>query len=229
MFSTENLILGGIIHSVIDFAKADRLRSENAILPRNIFKIAGTDSAVFYIDDNIDTVREVMTEYKYDDIRLSDIVLDIGANIGGFCLNVCKKASSVYAVEPLFIDTLNRNIELNNVKNIDIIPCALGFGEMNIIYNGRSAKTIGLSLANIIKLCGGHVDFIKCDCEGGEWHITMTEIMNIRRIEAEVHNFDGKHRFKDFEDLLISSGFDYTKIMTDRNTMIVSAKNRYID
>lgn len=229
MFSAENLILGEIIHSAIDFAKANRLRSENVILPRNIFKTAGTDSAVFYIDNNMDTIIEVMTEYKYDDLRPSDIVLDIGANIGGFCLNICKKVSSVYAVEPLFIDTLNRNIELNNAKNIDIIPCALGSGEMNITYNGRSAKTIGLPLGNIIKLCGGSIDFIKCDCEGGEWSMTLPEIMNIRRIEAEVHNFDGTHRFRDFEDLLISSGFDYTKIMTNRNTMIVSAKNRYID
>jgi hypothetical protein len=68
---------------------------------------------------------------------------------------------------------------------------------------------------------------LKCDCEGAEWCITLPEIMNIRRIETEIHNFDGKHNFKDFENLLISSGFDYNKRMMGNN-MLISAKNRYI-
>lgn len=230
MFTTENLIIGGLSHTVIDYIKMNKLRSENAILPKSIFKTASTDNASFYIDDNISSIKDVMTEYKFDDIRPTDIVLDIGANIGGFSLNVHKMASHVYAIEPLFIDALNRNIELNNAKNIDVIHCALGYGEMNITYNGTSNKVIGLSLENIIKLCGGHVDFMKCDCEGAEFCIQVPDIMNIRRIEAEVHNLDGTHNFKDFENLLIGAGFDYTKIYNNRNiTMLISAKNRYIN
>lgn len=232
MFITERLIIGEIIHSAIDLAKTNKLKSENAVLPKNIFKIVGTDNAAFYLDNNISSIKEVMTEYKFDDLRPSDIVLDIGANIGGFCLNVNKKVSSVYAVEPIFIDTLNRNIELNNAKNIDIIPCALGSGEMDITYNGRSAKAIGLPLGDIIKLCGGHVDFIKMDCEGAEFCIKIPEIMNIRRIEAEIHTFDmnGKsHNLIDFENILSSAGFDYTKNIASSGQMMIHAKNRYID
>lgn len=217
-----------MIHTAFHEAKMKKLRENNFILNKNIFKIAGIENAAFYIDENIEEISRSINDYDTRDIRSSDIVLDIGANIGGFCLNICKKVHSVFAVEPLFIYALNRNIELNNIKNISVIPCALGSGEIDITYNGMSRKIIGLSLGDIIKLCGGHIDFLKCDCEGAEWCMTLPEIMNIRRIEAKIHNFDGKHNFIDFEDLLSSSGFDYTKRIVNKN-MLISAKNRYID
>lgn len=230
MFTPENMIVGAIGHTVLDYLKMKKLKSENAILPKSIFKTASTDSASFYIDDYMHTIQEVITEYRFDDLRPTDIVLDIGANIGGFSLNVHKMVNHVYAVEPLFIDSLNKNIELNNAKNISIIPCALGYGEMDISFDDISRKVVGLPLEDIIKLCGGHIDFIKCDCEGGEWSMTLPEIMNVRRIEAEIHNLDGTHNFRNFENLLISSGFDYKKMPTRRNDlMLISAKNRYID
>jgi hypothetical protein len=58
--------------------------------------------------------------------------------------------------------------------------------------------------------------------------MTLSEILNVRRIEAEVHNFTGLYKFKDFERLISSSGFDHTSRITNRNTMLISAKNRYI-
>lgn len=225
MFTLEGIALSAIVHKI----KMDRLRLDNMVLPRNTFKTAGTDNAMFYIDENVDAISSSINDYNIGDLRPTDDVLDIGANIGGFSLNIYKKVNHVYAVEPLFIEVLNRNIELNNAKNIDVIPCALGSGEFDITYNGRSRKVIGLPLGNIIKLCGGHIDFLKCDCEGGEWSITLPEIMNIRRIEAEVHNFGNTHNFKDFEDLLTSSGFDYTKRLDSKGTLLMSAKNKYID
>ncbi len=229
MFTPKGLIIGSITNSIVDYIKMENLKAENVILPRKIFKTASTDYATFYLDNNIFSIEEVMTDYKFDDVRPSDIVLDIGSNIGGFCLSVYKKVSRVYAVEPLYIGTLSRNIELNCAKNIELIPCALGSGEMNISYNGQSTKALGLSLGSIINLCGGHIDFLKCDCEGGEWSITLPEIMNIRRIEAEIHNLDGSHNFRDFEKLLVSAGFDYTKTYRKDIVMLISAKNRYIE
>jgi len=229
MFTTEGLIVGGMAHLAIDSIRMNQLRSENIIVPRGVFKIISTDDAAFYLDDNVYVVRDIMTDYKFDDLRPTDNVLDIGANIGGFSLNVYKKVNHVYAVEPLYVDILNKNIELNNAKNIDVIPCALGYGEMNLIYRGRSNKVIGLPLGDIIRLCGDHIDFLKSDCEGGEWSLTLPEIMNIRRIEAEIHNFDGNRDFRDFEKLLISSGFDYTRRDLSARTILISAKNRYIN
>ncbi len=137
----------------------------------------------------------------------------------------------------IYISELSNNIELNNADSkITIMPCALGpsGSETNISYEGRSNRTLCLSLQEMINYIkqlklssGGHVDFLKCDCEGGEWSITIPELLNIRRIEVEVHNLDHKHNFRDFEDLLIGAGFDYEKRIRN-GTILISAKNRYI-
>ena len=228
MFTLENFIFGSIVHTAIHGAKMKKLRENNFIVPKDIFKIVNTDNAAFYIDDNIETIREVMTEYNFSDLRHTDNVLDIGACIGAFSLSIHKRVNHVYAIEPLMIDPLIRNIQLNNAKNITVLDCALGSGEIKVSWGDNNKKVIALSLEEIIKLCNNHIDVIKTDCEGGEWCITLSEIFNVRRIEAEVHNFTGLHKFKDFENLLNSSGFDYTSRMTNRNTMLISAKNRYI-
>ena len=118
MLTLESFIFGGITHAAIYNAKMKKLKENNFIVPKDIFKIVNTDNAAFYIDDNIETIREVMTEYNFSDLRSTDNVLDIGACIGAFSLSVNKRVNHVYAIEPLMIDSLIRNIQLNNAKNI---------------------------------------------------------------------------------------------------------------
>lgn len=229
MITFEGTIFNSITSTAIQQAKLEKLRENNIILPRNIFKTAGTEFASFYIDENINTVKEVMTEYSLNDLRPTDNVLDIGSCIGAFSLNICKKVNRVYAIEPLFSDILKKNIELNNVKNITVLDIALGDNSpIYTSWNGKTELRYGLPLQEIIKLCGSHIDFIRCDCEGAEQFIRPTEILNVRRIEAEVHNFKNLYKFENFESLLTYSGFDYTKKPTNRGTMLMSAKNRYI-
>ena len=229
MLTLENFILGSITHTALHEARMKKLRENNLILPKSIFKTAGTDNAIFYIDDNAFTIEQVMTEYNFDDLRPTDNVLDIGACIGAFSLSIYKKVNHIYAVEPLMTDSLIRNITLNGAKNITVIDCALGSGETTISWNHTIKTILALSLEDIIKLCNTNIDFIKSDCEGGEWCMTLSDIFNVRRIEIEVHNFLGLYRFNDFENLLNSSGFDYISRMRDGETMLISAKNRYID
>lgn len=228
MFTIDDFIFSGITHTALHEANMKKLKENNLILNKNIFKIVGTENAAFYVDNNINTIQDVMTQYTFNDIRPSDIVLDIGACIGAFSLNICNRVSHVYAVEPVMTDTLIKNIEFNRADNITVFECALGSGESVIEWRGHSKTISALSLEDIIKLCGKHIDFIKCDCEGGEWCMTLPSIYNVRRMELEVHNFNGLYKFRDFENLLISSGFDYTKRMLSSELMLISAKNRYI-
>lgn len=155
-------------------------------------------------------IDDVFSDYRFNDIRKADIVLDIGANVGAFSLFVSRMVKHVYAVEPMLTDILKQNVSLNKTDNITVLDEALGKGMLEIPWVGFKPRQImGKSLGDLIKLCGGHVDFLKMDCEGAEWSIEPHELAGIRRIEAEIHNFDGKHDMNDFLKMLKGCGFKY--------------------
>jgi FkbM family methyltransferase len=134
--------------------------------------------------------QSVLGEYQFDDIRKEDIVLDIGAHIGAFTLRAARLSDCVYALEPLFVDKLQENIQLNPelARNITIIEGALGDGNwLSVEFVGRQKRILTYPLKQLIKKCGGHVDFIKIDCEGAEWLIQPEDLKGIRRIELEIH------------------------------------------
>ena len=171
------------------------------------------------------TLNQVLAEYRFHDTRPTDTVLDIGANVGGFSLFMSKNVKHIYAVEPLFTDILLKNIHNNNIKNITVIDKGIGDTPFSCEYSGRKKYIDCISLTEILKLCGDKIDFLKCDCEGGEWHIKPHELDGIRRIEAEVHSFNGE-TLTDFSDMLVELG--YTVTIDDRTdrTMMVHAYKR---
>ena len=179
----------------------------------------------FYLNDAISTLTAVETDYCFDDIHPSDIVLDIGANIGAFALQAAKKANHVYAVEPLYADYLRKNIELNNINNITVLEFGLGdeLKKQHVEFRSRRDIIITRSLSSILELIGG-CDFLKVDCEGGEWHIKPDELDGMRRIECEVHNLDGKHNLDNFRHILIDAGFEYISEKRGDRIMLFHAK-----
>lgn len=200
--------------------------NNRAVLSIEIFKTISTESEIFYMDKMIETVEQVVNDYKYDDLRKTDIVLDIGACIGAFSIKIHNHVNHVYAVEPMLTEKIIKNIHLNNAQNITVLNSALGNGILNIRYNNYTKNILGVSLTKLLQMCGDHVDFLKCDCEGGEWCITPEELQNIRRIEMEVHNLDGKHDFNDYLKMLKVAGFEYTNNIYNDTVMIVHA-SRY--
>lgn len=132
------------------------------------------------------SVLQVRGDYRFDDIREDDIVIDIGANIGAFSIPASRVSKHVYAVEPITVEELRKNIELNGRK-ITVLEVALGDGQPKKVSWGSQHKYMMTStLGEIKKLCGG-CDFLKIDCEGSEWTIKPGELEGIRRIEMEVH------------------------------------------
>ncbi len=173
-------------------------------------------------------VENVFDEYHFTDIQPSDIVLDIGANVGAFSIFVSKFVKHVYAVEPMVTDLLKENIRKNNIKNIVVLgnEC-LGYGNVDILWANKTRKMIGSTLKELIQLCGGHIDFLKCDCEGEEWNIRPEELSGIRRIEIELHNQYNDHNYDNFLNMLKDSGFEYkTHIAPDNLRIIVHAKRK---
>lgn len=200
--------------------------NNRAVLSIDVFKTISTESEIFYMDKMVETVEQVVKDYKYDDLRKTDIVLDIGACIGAFSLKIHNNVNHVYSVEPMLTDKIIKNIHLNNAQNITVFNSALGNGILNLRYNNYTKNVLGISLTKLLQMCGENVDFLKCDCEGGEWCITPEELKNIRRIEMEVHNLDGKHDFKDYLNMLKIAGFVCTNTIYNDTVMIIHA-SRY--
>jgi FkbM family methyltransferase len=146
--------------------------------------------ALFAANEVVGNALNLYREYDLSDIRPTDTVLDIGACVGGFSIPAAMRATEgrVIAVEPLYADELRENIALNGLEDrVTVIEAGIGSGEpMHVRYMGRE-KTIPTLAMSDINHRFGRVDFLKCDCEGGEWAIVPGDLHGIRRIELEVH------------------------------------------
>lgn len=201
--------------------------------------VVETPYARFYLDDMVKVTN--VDEYCLEDLRPDDVVLDIGACIGGFSLKVHKQVKKVYAVEPIMAKRLRRNIKLNNAENIKVLDLGLGLWWLkkvqyrNIKWAGYNKRTVIQTLPQIIKSCGSHIDFIKIDCEGAEYCIKPEELNGIRRIEAELHRVSEdvsnsidkhasiEHTPYDFLRTLDKAGFSYQYRELTEELMIVHA------
>ncbi|OPX64625.1 FkbM family methyltransferase [Methanoregula sp. PtaB.Bin085] len=146
-----------------------------------------TEPEIVFTDEKIPCrqIRSV-TEYRFDDIRPGDRVLDIGANIGAFSIRAAMMGGQVTAVEPVTADLLCRNIRANGVS-VQVIAGALGDGRpQKICWDDCRVVCRTYTLRDLITMAGG-CDFLKCDCEGAEWLISPQDLAPVRRIEMEIH------------------------------------------
>jgi len=175
-----------------------RLLIYQKYFPYVIFPCIISDKGVkFRVTLQLFTVNEVMKDYSFSDIRMGDRVIDIGANCGGFCLHAAQMTDRVLALEPIVIDKLRDNILLNDA-NVMAIEGAIGTAEPK--WFGTTRQTRKYSLSELKEILGG-CDFLKCDCEGGEWGIQPEELSGIRRIEMELHKMGLDHE-KGYADLM---------------------------
>lgn len=169
-------------------------------------------------------VFEQIEEYKVDDLKKSDVVLDIGANVGVFTVLAAKSVSQVVAVEPLFWRELDQNIKLNRLNNVVSLPCALGrTSTMEISFCNKKEQVQCIEIPEIKKRLGVKPTFLKTDCEGGEWSLTPDDFEGIRAVEAEVHNFNHKNPM-DFVRMLQDLGFTCNYSWTKEKQLMVSAR-----
>ena len=113
-------------------------------------------------------------------------MIDIGANVGAFCIRASRYSPHVVAVEPVTADLLRENIRLNDAP-VQVIEGALGDGtSKKVSWDDYDVTAPTFLLREIIEMSGG-CDFLKCDCEGAEWQIGPKDLAGIRRIEMELH------------------------------------------
>ncbi len=174
----------------------------------------GNSSQAFIDHVNKEVLHDKCYETIYP-VKPGDVVLDIGASVGPFSWDIMDKVSKVYAFEPSKEGATQ--IRANTAGYpVEVIQKALGpKTKDNCPYKGwcgigeNSPETMDylsfqdfLSQYNVDK-----IDFIKTDCEGGEYFLFKEENMDfllnsVRNIVGEFHLRRPEHKveFRYFRD-----------------------------
>jgi FkbM family methyltransferase len=160
--------------------------------------------------------KEIFEEKVYEKfftVEEDDIVMDFGASVGPFTYSILdKKPKHVYCFEPSpeEIDTLIKNTQNGFVtiinKGISDVEGEFEFNLFGVEDGTKIAKSTTFNIIrkefNITK-----IDFIKTDCEGGEYSIFNNENIfwikeNVKKIVGEWHldSPQKKEQFRIFRD-----------------------------
>ena len=148
--------------------------------------------------------------YEKDNIELKkgDWVVDAGANIGMFSLFAAKKVGEqgkVFSFEPVPATQrlLKRNIELNGIKNVEVVPFALGEKKGELSFSifpeslecssgffdneGSREKVNQITLDEFVEENKIHkIDFIKSDVEGMERNLLTGARNTIKKFKPKL-------------------------------------------
>ena len=172
----------------------------------------------------LDIADEIFVQKVYNPMYMplkpEATVIDIGANVGIYCLYAAKNgAKRIYAVEPLSqnISLIKKNFKTNKLTQPIITEAAVtnrsggarlylaDFDSHGLLFNHDYKKKFtkyifirSITLTNIIqKNRIKRVDFLKIDCEGGEGEIiysTPAAIWHkIDKVAIEYHNGVSKY------------------------------------
>jgi len=164
------------------------------IKPAN-FDYIVADGCKYLLNDQVNEVERFTNNKFLTNVKPTDNILDIGAHIGGDVIPLAMLASrgTVYAVEPVFSDVLRKNVILNNLQNVHIIPYGLGEDNRNEEFNyGSHKRQSGYKPFKEYKRICGKIDFLWCNCEGGEWSIQPEDLSGIREMRFMFHIRTGK-------------------------------------
>ena len=157
------------------------------------YDIIETDGCKWYVSDQIPMNQRVKGNPWFEGIRSTDIVVDIGANIGAITIPLAKVAKKVYAVEPLFSEELEANVSLNGLDNVEVIPFGIGAdGWKDIKFDYRCGKSPFITFGALKRQIGEQIDFLKMDGEGCEWEMDPSELKGIRELRLEFHIHRGR-------------------------------------
>jgi FkbM family methyltransferase len=182
-------------------------------------------------------LKEVCLDRDYervgDPLQNGWTVVDVGAGIGAFAIDTAARHadSVVYAFEPSpeSFALLERGIELNGVLNVRVFERAIGPRDGTGWLDVSAAEAVthrmtnsGRSVAGAIEVTQSTLaavfrdfglercDFLKIDCEGGEYDILLTTsadtLARIERICLEYHD-GSRHHHRELVEVLERAGF----------------------
>jgi FkbM family methyltransferase len=163
--------------------------------------------------------KEIFVDKIYErmfEVEEGDIVFDIGASLGPFTYSILeKKPSQVFAFEPSYEEfkTLVLNTRHGNVTHINkgISDTVGEFNFNNVFDNSNNYKLYSTTFKKVINDYNiTKIDFLKTDCEAGEYDIFTLENLfwikgNVRKICGEWHLGEDwmKEKFRIFRDVYL--------------------------
>jgi FkbM family methyltransferase len=147
-------------------------------------------------------------------VEEGDVVLDVGASVGPFAYSILpKNPKHVICIEPGVkqFHTLVENTQYGNVTCLNkSISHADGIIHSNTVYGSEDTfiESYGMSFQTLINQYNlDRIDFLKTDCEGGEYDIFNSENLvwikqNVKKIVGEWHlsNPELNQKFREFRD-----------------------------
>lgn len=162
-------------------------------------------------------IREIFIDRcyeKYFEVNEGDIVVDIGASVGPFTYTILeKKPKHVFCLEPS-----EREIQtlVKNTIGYPVTQINKGISDKNAIVQtemmfGGESQMESITFNKFVNLYGlKQIDFLKTDCEGGEYDIFNNENLdyikgNVKKISGEWHlKFpEEKQKFRNFRDNIL--------------------------
>lgn len=163
-------------------------------------------------------IKEIFVDKIYEkcqEVKEGDLVIDVGASVGPFTYSILpKNPSRVFCIEPSNseFEVLNKNV--GNNPNVTLINKGIsstnGVVESNMLFGGETQMQ-GTTFLDFIKENNiDKIDFLKTDCEGGEYDIFTIENFcwlkdNLKFAVGEWHlsTPELKQKFRVFRDVFL--------------------------
>jgi len=152
--------------------------------------IVEKDGFKWFVRENVPTDLEPIRDYEKHVLNacalLSDyapIFVDVGANVGKYAIRMSKYYDRVIAYEPVpsNLEVLRKNLELNEVRNVEVRPVAVSdskgkvrikvAGAQSKVVDGNENDTIEVDTVTLDEDLPNERSVIKVDVEGHELHV----------------------------------------------------------
>lgn len=184
--------------------------------------------------------------YKFLTDSSNPIIYDCGANIGVSCLYFNKNYPTAkikaFEADPNIAKILVENINVNNIKNVEIIKKAVwntnngidisleGSDGASIYSTENLAHVSSIRLKELIEK-EAKIDLIKMDIEGAEFEVLedcKDSLNNVDNVFIEVHSFvKEKQNLSKIFNILEKNNFRYfVKPVNDRHSPFINTKNK---
>jgi FkbM family methyltransferase len=149
---------------------------------------------------------------KYFNVEENDIVVDIGGYTGDFTYSILdRNPEHCWIIEPVedFFRTMYKN--LKNYPVSFVRGAISDEVELEMTYADFGSRVPGVNFKKFVENnCIDRIDFLKVDCEGGEYLIFTDENVyflknNVKKIACEIHLSDDdlKRKFRYFRDNIL--------------------------